>query len=257
MSDNGGVFDSWERCDSIFKPKRKVNNKSSNALPHIIGTFYSNKMNKCIEYESINEFILYSILELDKRTFKYYVQPVEIEIKYIDKDCIEKRWIHIPDVLVFRDNMKPILYQIKDPRSKITDKIEIINKKCNKYAEKNEWNYNVIYPKLLPTELIRNIRFLIGFLKRRKEYNDLIPNVMARLEHMRNTNINELINSFADEINTFILLPTIYHLIANGSIFTNIEMPISEFSNITIYREIDYFSYLKEVTSTENKQTKN
>lgn len=49
-------------------------------MPHIIGTFYSNKMNRSIEYESINEFILYTILELDRKTFRYYVQPIEMRI---------------------------------------------------------------------------------------------------------------------------------------------------------------------------------
>lgn len=244
---------SWEEYDLKFKPKRKVNNKSSKSLPHIIGTFYSNKMNRSIEYESINEFILYSILELDRQTFKYYVQPVEIEIKYNDKNGIQKRWIHIPDVLVFRANMKPILYQVKDPKSKITDKNRIINRKCHKYAEENDWNYNVIYPKLLPIELINNVRFLIGFLKQRAGYINLISPLLARLENIKDATINELLNRFSNEIDILIVIPLIYHLIATGSIFIEIETPITEFSNISIYGEIDYFNYLKGVTNNENK----
>ena len=243
----------WKEYDLKFKPKRKVNNKSSNALPHIIGTFYSNKMNRSIEYESINEFILYSILELDRNTFRYYVQPLEIEIKYNDKNGIEKKWIHVPDVLVFRADMKPILYQVKDPQSKIADKTKIINRKCYKYAEKNDWNYGVIYPKLLLTELISNIRFLIGFSKERKGFVNFISSIIERLTNIRETTINELLDSFSDELDTLILLPIIYHLIAVGRIFINIESPISEFSEISLYGEIDYFSYLKVVTNYENK----
>jgi hypothetical protein len=235
----------WEKYDLKFKPKRKVNNKSSNALPHIIGTFYSNKMDKSIEYESINEFILYTVLELDRRTFRYYVQPIEIEIK--------KKWIHIPDVLVFRDDMKPILYQVKEPQSKITNKTRIINSECHKYAEKNNWTYNVIYPKLLPIELINNIRFLTGFLKKRKGASDLIPCLIERLKNMKDTTIIELVNTFSNEMDALMVLPIIYHLIATGYIFTNIESPISEFSNISFYGEIDYFNYLKGVTNNANK----
>lgn len=243
---------SWGKYDLEFKAKRKVNNKSSKVMPHIIGTFYSNKMNRRIEYESINEFILYTILELDKKTFRYYVQPIEIDIKYNDKNGIEKIWIHVPDVLVFRENMNPILYQVKEPKSKITDKTRIINRNCRKYSEKNGWEYNVIYPKLLPIELINNTRFLIGFMKQRYEYINLIPSLLAKLENMKDTTVNELLNSFSDEIDRLILLPLVYHLIATGSIFTDIETPISEFSNINFYREIDYFNYLKEVTNNEN-----
>lgn len=243
---------SWDKYDIEFKAKRKVNNKSSKTVPHIIGTFYSNKMNRSIEYESINEFILYTILELDRKTLRYYVQPIEIDIKYNDKNGIEKKWIHVPDVLVFRESMRPILYQVKESKSKITDKTRIINKNCFKYSKKKGWDYNIIYPKLLPIELINNVRFLIGFMKQRYEYINLIPSLLAKLESMKDTTVNELLNSFSGEIDRLILLPLVYHLIATGSIFTDIETPISEFSNISFYRKIDYFSYLKEVTNNEN-----
>lgn len=238
----------WEEYDLIFKPKRKVSNKSSKALPHIIGTFYSNKMNRSIEYESINEFILYIILELDKKVYRYYVQPVEIEIKNV-----KKTWIHVPDVLVFRANMKPLLYQVKEPKNKVTDKIKIINRECHKYAELNNWTYGVIYPKLLPSDLINNIRFLIGFIKQRVGYEDLTDYLLERLANMGEVTIFELINSLSDEIDMLVVIPIIYHLIATGNIFTNIEIQISEFSKISLNREIDYFSYLREVTNNENK----
>lgn len=243
----------WDKYDIKFKPKRKVNNKSSWKFPHIIGSFYSNKMNKRIEYESINEFIFYSILELDKKTVRYYVQPMEIEIKYRDRTGIEKSWIHVPDVLVFRDNMRPSLYQVKDPQSKNTDKFKIINKKCNKYAKENDWDYNVIYPKLLPTGFISNIRFLTGFLKPRKEYVRLIPILIKASKNIKEPTINELVISLSDKIDPFILIPLIYHLIAIGHIFVNIEKEISEFSNISFYEDIDYYKYLKEVINNENK----
>lgn len=243
----------WDKYDIKFKPKRKVNNKSSWKLPHIIGSFYSNKMEKRIEYESINEFIFYSILELDKKIVRYYVQPVEIKIKYRDKNGIEKSWIHVPDVLVFRENVKPSLYQVKDTKSKSTDKFKIINNKCYKYAEENDWNYNVIYPKLLPIRFINNVRFLIGFLKQRKEYDRLIPILIKKLKIIQETTINELIIDFSDKIDPLILLPLIYHLIATGHIFVNIEKEISEFSSISFYESIDYYKYLKEVINNESK----
>lgn len=49
----------WEEEDKLFYPKRKVDNKISWHRPHIIGSFYSNKMEKIIEYHSLNECIFY------------------------------------------------------------------------------------------------------------------------------------------------------------------------------------------------------
>ncbi|PPA83585.1 hypothetical protein C4A75_14665 [Brevibacillus laterosporus] len=70
----------WEEEDKLFYPKRKVDNKIGWYRPHIIGSFHSNKMEKIIEYHSLNK----------------------------------KYWNHVPDVLVFRENSAPLLYQIKE-----------------------------------------------------------------------------------------------------------------------------------------------
>ena len=56
----------WEQEDKEFYPKRKVNNKASWKIHHIIGSFYSERMARIVEYESMGEYIFYSILELDK-----------------------------------------------------------------------------------------------------------------------------------------------------------------------------------------------
>ncbi|MBU3198155.1 TnsA endonuclease N-terminal domain-containing protein [Clostridium estertheticum] len=160
----------WENEEIQFKQKRHVNNKVSWKLPHIIGTFYSSKMERSVEYESINEFIFYAFLELDVKTIRYYIQPSEINISCLDNVGNKKNWVHIPDVLVFRQDSLPVLYQVKDPRSKESNKIEIINRACAKYVENKSWQYKVVYPKKLPEKLITNIRFLFGFIKSRKYY---------------------------------------------------------------------------------------
>jgi hypothetical protein len=94
---------SWEEEDRLFSQKRNVQNKISWRMPHIIGSFYSFKLNRIIEYESLGELLFYFILELDIRTIRYYVQPVKISIKQITDNGQIKHWIHVPDVLVYRD----------------------------------------------------------------------------------------------------------------------------------------------------------
>jgi hypothetical protein len=81
---------SWEFEDIKYAPKRKVQNKISWRKPHLIGSFYSHKMKVVVEYESLNEYIFYCLLELDKKTIKYYVQQVKIIINTINDKGIIK-----------------------------------------------------------------------------------------------------------------------------------------------------------------------
>jgi hypothetical protein len=51
---------------------------------------------------------------MDVSTLYYYVQPVEVPIPYKTKKLEKKFWLHVPDVLVFRNGYPPLLYQIKE-----------------------------------------------------------------------------------------------------------------------------------------------
>lgn len=90
----------WAEEDKLFMPKRKVNNRNSYSHPHIISSFYSQKMQRVVEYESLGERLFYYYLELDHALIRYYVQPVEVPMP--KKNDLEDPWFHIPDELVFR-----------------------------------------------------------------------------------------------------------------------------------------------------------
>lgn len=243
---------SWENEDIEFLPKRKVNNKGSWNRAYIIGTFYSNKMKKEIEYESLNEFIFYAFLELDVKTIRYYVQPLEIDISYIDSDGNKKTWSHIPDVLVFRQDMFPTIYQIKDPKSTETDKLRLINKACFKYAGSRHWEYRVIYPKTLPKNFINNINFLFGFLKKRKSYDLWTSKLIERLTNLQRVSISDLATSFSEEIDPLLILPIVYHLIATGIFYVDLYVKINEYSDVTIQNEVSFHNILSFYEGTNN-----
>ncbi|WP_165861399.1 TnsA endonuclease N-terminal domain-containing protein [Paenibacillus paeoniae] len=99
----------WQKEDATFAPKRKVNNKNSHQHPHIIGSFFSRKLERPVEYESLGERLFYYYLELEQSVIRYYVQPVEIPIS---KDNGES-WLYVPDALVYRHQSPPFLYQVK------------------------------------------------------------------------------------------------------------------------------------------------
>jgi hypothetical protein len=147
----------WKQEDQLFAPKRKVNNRNSHHHPHIIGSFYSHKMERPVDYESLGERLFYYYLELDQSVVRYYVQPVEVSIH----NPGEEAWNHIPDTLVFRRNTIPFLYQVKhEPEEDKDERLEQINFFCERFALNQDWNYLVIYPKMMPPVLSRNIRFL-------------------------------------------------------------------------------------------------
>lgn len=180
---------SWDKEDNEFSPKRKVDNKGSKERPHVIGAFHSYRMNVVAEYESLTEWAFYSLLELDINVVRYYVQPVRIDVPYNDDNGNLKSWVHVPDVLVFRDGFAPHLFQIKNSLDDSSEKIKIINKTSEIYAKSRFWEYSVIYPKSLPKLVSRNIEFLSGFTKSRKWFDSYSPVIISRLRLIGQTTI--------------------------------------------------------------------
>lgn len=206
----------WEDEDKEFAPKRRVNNKGADKKPHIIGSFYSDRMQRIVEFESLNEDILYNIFEMDRDTIRYYVQPVKIEIPYFDERGNPRTWIHVSDALAFRQGLCPHLFQIKDILDKENEKLKNcnINKACLSYAEKRGWDYSVIRPKQLPNIILNNIEFLSGFIRKRNEFDEIIPKLVSRLTLTGTSTVNELAKSMENEISHIHCLPVIFHLIA-------------------------------------------
>lgn len=232
----------WQEEDKNYSPKRKVNNRASKTIHHIIGSFYSNKMNRVIEYESLSELIFYNLLELDKSIKRYYVQPVEIPIDYIDEKGQKKSWIHIPDVLVYRSRCAPSLYQIKSEVIKPdNNKLNIINKACERYSYQNNWKYSIVYPKNLPEIIIRNIKFLGTFIEERKEYCDVIDDLIFTVKTNKEITILELAKSFETRINPLQVFPVIYYLVAKGILFTDIRVEVNQFSLISMNKDNNIF----------------
>ncbi|MGG0934513.1 hypothetical protein ABHN11_00060 [Brevibacillus centrosporus] len=230
---------SWDKEDVEFAPKRKVDNKYSKERPHVIGAFHSNKMNVVAEYESLTEWAFYSLLELDKDIVRYYVQPVRIHVPYTDDFGNLKSWVHVPDVLVFREGSIPLLYQTKVSPNDSDKKLKIIDKACERYALSRGWDYSVIYPKSLPKVVSRNIDLLAGFTKARKWFDSYSPQVISKLRFIGQASITELSQSFIPQYDPLLVLPVIYHLIATGSLWVNVNEPITEYSIVRILSDTD------------------
>jgi len=225
--------DNWIKEDKELLPKRRVDNKISWQRPHIIGSFYSRKMKRIIEYHSLNECLFYYFLEVDVSTIRYYVQPIEVPIPFISKNGERKYWLHVPDVVVFRKGYMPLLYQIKESPEDLGDKFHLCNKYCGKMAVLKGWKYDVIYPKTLPKDVINNIQFLQGYLRERSLYSSIRTDVLFKVIVHGSMSVADLSHSFPS-YSAADIKPFLYHLIATGEVEINMNEPISQFTVIKL-----------------------
>lgn len=101
--------------------------------------------------------------------------------EHLNKDGDLKQWFHVPDVLVFRQRSVPHLYQIKNSPDIETEIFKLCNSRCEKLAFSQNWKYSVIYPKTLPEAVVRNLKFLNPYLKKRKSYSQWVDQVINKL----------------------------------------------------------------------------
>lgn len=235
----------------LYYPKRKVNNKNSNALPHIMGAYNSEKMDERIEFESQSELDAFLIFELSSVVWGYYPQPVEVPVKFYDKKGRLKSWIHIPDVLVFAENSKPCLYQIKGEISKSEVKPRFMNttKACLDIAKDNKWDYKLIHMKTLNKNFRWNIRFLYPFLNHERANEEFSKSILSMLRENQTLTIDELANWAVPNIEKQFVLPVIYHELAKGILYVDLFERINSKSLIRLARDddADYYQYIWEV----------
>ncbi|MGW7162647.1 hypothetical protein [Paenibacillus taichungensis] len=223
----------WAKEDQELSPKRRVDNKISWQRPHIIGSFYSKKMKRTLEYHSLNECLFYYFLEVDVSILRYYVQPIEVPIPYSTAKGERKYWLHVPDVIVFRKGKSPFLYQIKESPDETGGTFRLCNKYCEEIAAIKGWKYDVIYPKTLPKTVISNLQFLQGYLRERNIYANIRKDVLFKMMVNGAMTVEDLSCSFPS-FSAADIKPFLYHLIATGEVEINMNETISQYSLIKL-----------------------
>lgn len=220
----------WETEDVLFAQKRKVTNKGSNKRPHFIGSFPSRKNPNAewiTQWESLNERLFYYLLELDPHTVRYYTQPVEVQIPFLNKEGEQGTWLHTPDVLFFRQGLKPYLCQVKESPADITPKMETCNKHSRLFAEKQGWEYLMVYPKMMPEIIKKNLEFLMGCIKKRQGYREWIGMLLRRIQDLGKIPVKDISLSFKFQANPLFINTIVYHMIAIGLLSTDISLPLT------------------------------
>lgn len=224
----------WSNEDKLYSRKRDVSNKGSREFEHLIGSIYSHKMKRGVQYESFwGECLFYYVLELDPLIIRYYEQPVKVPLIKLTEDYELKKKVHVPDVLTFRQGSRPDLFQIKGG-NKIVEQTPSLRHACSEYAKQQGWNYSVVNPKVtIPDVIIDNILTLINYLRPRDYFSNLIPELMRRVEYINKVEVIRLAKSFEPKVDYRFVLPLIFHLIATGNLFTDINKKVDSTSDVT------------------------
>ena len=235
----------WDKEDVLYAQKKEINNKGSDKRPHFIGSFPSRKNPNSewiTHWGSLGERLFYYLLELDPFTVRYYAQPVQVQIPFITKEGERGTWPHTPDVLFFRQGLKPYLIQIKESPADITPKVELCNKHSRQFAEENGWGYSVVYPKMMPEVIKKNLEFLMGCIKVRQNYEEWIGSLLSRIKDLEKVIVEDVSLSFKYHGSPMFLNPIVFHLIAIGLLSTNLSQPLSSGSEVWLANDSRYLS---------------
>jgi len=239
----------------IYSAVRKVNNKNSRNVPHSSGYFYSFKMKSEIPYESLSECYFYYFLDSNPLVKTFHPQPLKVAVPFLNEEGDVDYWEHVPDVLVFWESEEsiPTLYQVKYEEKLDDRKQQLSDKECVKYCEKNNWKYEVVEIVKVDKTVIKNLKFLHGFIKNKQFYKDTSPLIEELMYTYGEMSIDNICVKLQEDYNELYLLPTIYYLVATGKLTINLFELIGRNSQVSKGSLISQLeTNLKEVINSEN-----
>ncbi|URJ51945.1 hypothetical protein [Paenibacillus polymyxa] len=105
---------------------------------------------------------------------------------------------------------------------------------------KKDWEYQVVFPKTPPISLSRNLKFLKGFLKERKYYSQWYITLLSiDFSVFGSCPVDHLASTFVNNTDPLLIKPLIYHLIAKGTLITNLNELISSRSIILLNTQVN------------------
>lgn len=205
----------WKEIDEEFSTKRKIKN-SKNRYRNTTGSFKSTIMDRIVEYESFSECLFYYNLEQESdKVLRYYPQPVEVPIPYINMGNSEMEyWYHVPDCLVILKTSQPLLCEIKHSREFLNDSENQLRfRYAHRYANERGWKYTIFIRNELSEIEIKNIQTLMGYRIEQSYYNLYIEVILNILSENSSISIYELAKHASIDVDYRLIIPVIYHLI--------------------------------------------
>ena len=114
----------------------KHGKKAYNYIRGHSGTFYSEKMNKIIAFESFTERDFLLKLENNDEVVRYISQPFFIPYRYN-----EKMHYYFPDVFIYFKNKHAVVAEVKPPKEMSSHQNQLKWKAMHAYCKKNGFGY--------------------------------------------------------------------------------------------------------------------
>lgn len=183
-------------------------------------------------FESTLERDLLTLLEFDLMVDSFEVQP--IRVNWYDEN--NKTRTYTPDVLVFyrKDiesvaNRKPLLIEVKYREDLKKDWANLKPKflAAVRYAKSRGWRFKLLTEVEIRTTYMENAKFLLPYLH---QYIDdaFEIKIFDKLKDMREATPESIIKAiFKDKWNQAELIPTIWQMIAQRKIGTDLSAPLT------------------------------
>ncbi len=182
----------------------------------VAGKFFSYKNKKLVNFESQLEKKCFLILEFDDSVVSYQEQPLKIDN-------------YIPDILAFRENNKPLLFEVKysnefnKENEKLHKKIETLQK----FANSNDMEFKIFTEKDIKEPYFSNISFIYNYANI-KINNSIKKNIISIIP-LNGISINNLLEKLNYQ---YEYLKYIYHLIFVKKLKTNLHIKLTKNSII-------------------------
>jgi hypothetical protein len=203
----------------------------------VTGLFPSRTNKRMVHYESTLERDFFFLCEFDLDVRSYDGQPVRIEYQ----DEMGKDRHYTPDVLVtYRSDvvpalwMTPLLAEIKYRKDLKDDQINLRRRirAGRAYARAHGWRFRVLTETEIRTPYLDNARFLMRYRKLEPDFshNKLLLDAMHELREADPATLLAFV--FYDDEMKGMLLPSLWQLIAEQSIWCDLRLPLSMTSRI-------------------------
>ncbi len=221
-------------CTGLFvMPVRHIPKNYRN----VTGRFAATKASGVAEFESTLERDFLIIQEFDLNVLKFEVQPLVIEWE----DRVGKSRCYTPDVFVeYRKDiapakyMKPLLCEVKYRQDLRENWPELFSRLRAgfRFARRQGWRFKIFTENEIRTPYLSNARFLLPYMCSAPDEAHL-ELLLGRLSEMREADPESLIKAiFRDRWAQAELLPTLWYLVANRQIGTDLGLPLTMRSRI-------------------------
>ena len=190
-------------------------------------------------FESTLERDALILLDSDPTVESIVTQPVRIDFQ----DAQGKARSYTPDILVtFKPDPRtgrvrtPLLIEVK-PRSVLSGNWEELRPKFKAaihHACLMGWKFRILTEQELRVpEFLKNLRFLHGFLKRQPDSQWAVA-ILDALRKRKECTVQHLLEVVCQSKDDHaIALPTLWHLVATRTIWTDLRIPLSQASKVS------------------------